>query len=55
MDKKVNLIKKYDLYFGSSEKMIRIKNIKFLEDFCTLSVDYMNEIVNEIKEKNYNN
>ncbi|MBD0825503.1 hypothetical protein [Aestuariibaculum marinum] len=53
MDKKVNLIKKYDLYFGPSEKMIRVKNIKFLEDFCALSIEYMNEIVNEIKEKNY--
>ena len=55
MDKKVNLIKKYDLYFGPSEKMIRIRNIKFLEDFCSLSIQYMNEIVNEIKENNYSN
>ena len=53
MDKKINLIKKYDLYFGPSKKMIRIKNVKFLEDFCALSIEYMNEIVNEIKEKNY--
>lgn len=53
VDKKVNLIKKFDLYFGTNEQMIRIKNIKFLERFCELSTEYMNEIIYESKEKNY--
>lgn len=53
VDKKVNLIKKFDLYFGTNEQMIRIKNIKFLERFCKLSTEYMNEIISETKEKNY--
>ena len=53
VDKKVNLIKKFDLYFGTNEQMIRIKNIKFLERFCELSTEYMNEIISETKEKNY--
>lgn len=55
IDKKINIIKKYDLYFGESEKMIRIKNIIFLEDFCKFSIDYMTELVSEIKQKNYSN
>ena len=53
IDKKVNLIKKYDLYYGESEKMIRIKNIEFLKDFCKSSIDYMTELVTELKQKNY--
>lgn len=53
IDKKVNLIKEYELYYGESEKMIRIKNIIFLEDFCKSSINYMTKIVSELKIKNY--
>ena len=50
--KKLFKIKEHDLYFGPGEKYIRIKNIKFLEDFVTTSTKYMESIAQEIGQKN---
>ena len=51
IDKKVNLIKNYDLYYGPNEKMIRIKNLDFLKDFCKYTIDYMTKLTAEIEIK----
>jgi hypothetical protein len=48
---KLNIIKEHDIYFGPSKMMIRIKNIKFIEDFVKTSINYMNSLVNEINQK----
>ena len=53
--KEVSLIKKYKLYYGPGKKMIRINDIKFLEDFCHTSVDYMTELIDEINKKYQDN
>jgi hypothetical protein len=52
IDKHIELVEKHNLFFGPSKKMIRIKNIDFLRDFCETSVEYMTGISEEIK-KNY--
>lgn len=50
--RKINKVIEHDIYFGPSEKLIRIKNIKFLEDFVTTATSYMVLVSNEIEEKN---
>lgn len=49
--KKLSKIKEHNLYFGPSQKLIRIRNIKFLEDFVTTSTKYMESIALEIRQK----
>lgn len=49
--KKLNKINEHNLYYGFSEKLIRIKNIKFLEDFVNVSIDYMKSIADEFGNK----
>ncbi len=50
IDKKLDLIEKHNLYYGPSKKMIRIKNVDFLKDFCESSIEYMTEISNEVNK-----
>jgi hypothetical protein len=50
ISKKLSKIKEHQLYFGPSENYIRIKNIKFLEDFSTSTLNYMRSIASELRE-----
>ncbi len=51
INKNLNKVNEHNIYFGPSKKNIRIKNIGFLEDFVNTSINYMNSIVKEVKEK----
>ena len=48
--KRLNKVIEHDIYYGRSEKLIRIKNVKFLEDFVETSIKYMNSISEEVKK-----
>ena len=48
IDKTNSKIEEYDLYYGPSKKLIRIKTVGFLEDFADHSIDYMNAIYDEL-------
>ena len=50
ISKKLNKIEQHKIYFGQSNKIIRIKNVQFLEDFCKTAIEYMEAIVSEIKK-----
>jgi hypothetical protein len=53
IDKKLDIFKRYDLYFGPSETQIRLRNVNFLKDFCEISINYMTMISDEMNEKDY--
>ncbi len=53
VNRKINKVEEHDIYCGPSKALIRIKNIKFLEDFTEISTNYMKLIAIEIKKKNY--
>ncbi|MCA0238729.1 MAG: hypothetical protein LCH81_20315 [Bacteroidetes bacterium] len=50
LDKEFEILKKHDIYYGPSKRMIRIKNINFVKDFVVTSTSYMNEIAIEVKK-----
>ncbi len=48
IDRKLPKAIEHNIYFGPREHMIRIKNIKFLEDFVNTAIRYMEMLTNEI-------
>lgn len=50
-ESKLEIINKHNLFFGPNKKMIRIRDVNFLDDFINTSVNYMEKISLEIKKR----
>jgi hypothetical protein len=48
MNTKLEIIEKHKLAIGPSKKMIRIRNVDFLDDFILTATNYMEKIASEI-------
>lgn len=48
MNTKLEIIEKHKLTIGPSKKMIRIRNVDFLDDFILTATNYMEKIASEI-------
>ncbi|THD66276.1 hypothetical protein E7Z59_10690 [Robertkochia marina] len=53
INQNLSIIREHNIYFGPSQKMIRINNKSFLEDFSQSSIEYMSNLTKEINKKYY--
>ncbi len=53
--KPIKIMSEYNIYFGPSCNMIRMRNIDFLVDFVEIAINYMDKINEEYKTKTSQN